>query len=144
MILSLEKLTIFGFNQRILTEDDFHKICDCERITVLEMDVSSSFYMSVAGQAFIVLSKKLKGLKKTFVEFHELAHHFLHGERNTTSAFYFNLLDSKNEFEADALALIALLPISSLSSFDFLEEHPNRYARKLYKDRQRLNFLYGV
>lgn len=100
--------------------------------------------MSVGGKSFIVLSKKLKGLKKTFVMFHELAHYFLHGARDTASAFYFNLLDDKNEFEADALALVALIPVSSLNSFQFLEDHPNRYARKLYKDRQRLKFLYEI
>lgn len=144
MILSLKKLSRYGFNRRILTEADFYRICEMLRITVLEMDVSRSFYMSVGGKSFIVLAEKLKGLKKTFVMFHELAHHFLHGARDRASAFYFNLLDDKNEFEADALALIALIPVSSLRSFDFLEEHPNRYARKLYKDRQRLYFLYGV
>ena len=144
MILSLEKLAPFGFNQKILTENDFYSICDSERITVLEMKVSASFYMSVRDKSFIVISNKLKGLKKMFVMFHELAHHFLHGQRDGTSAFYFNLLDNKNEFEADAIALIALLPLGELRRLDFLEEHPNRYARKLYKDRQRLNFLYGI
>ncbi len=48
------------------------------------------------------------------------------------------------EFEADALATIALVPKLALDSYDFLEEHPNRYARQLFKNRQKLEFLYGV
>ena len=143
MNFSLEKLKKYDFNRRILTETDFYRICAGEKIKVLELDVSASFYMSVSNESFIVLSKKLKGLKRTFVMFHELSHHFLHGGTDAASAFYFGLLESKNEFEADALALIALIPIEALESFDFLDDHPNRYARKLYKDRQRLNFLYG-
>lgn len=144
MKLFLTKLKRFGFNIRILTENDFYAICECEGIEVLEMDIAASFYMSVSGKCFIVLSKKLKGLKRIFVMFHELAHHFLHGGRDAAQAFYFGLLETKNEFEADSVALIAMIPLSSLKSFEFLEEHPNRYARKLYRDRQRLYFLYGV
>lgn len=144
MNLSLEKLTRFGFNRQMLTEADFYRICERENVTVLEMNVSVSFYMTVKGKAFIVLNARLRGLKRAFTMFHELAHHFLHGARHVESAFYFGLLDTKQEFEADALATVALLPLDALQTFDFLEEHPNRYARKLYRDRQKLNFLYGV
>ncbi len=144
MNLSLEKLEKYGFNHRILTEDDFYRICESEAIKVLELDAPTSFYFCASGQFFIVLQKKLKGLRKTFAMFHELSHHFLHGGRTIESAFFFGMLESKNEFEADALALIALLPIFQLKNFDFLDEHPNRFARKLYKDRQQLNFLYGI
>ena len=76
--------------------------------------------------------------------FHELSHHFLHGGRDKTQAYFLGLLETKNEFEADALAVIALIPLSALKSFDFLEENPNRYAKKIYKDRQKVYFLYGV
>ncbi|HEY0429016.1 MAG TPA: ImmA/IrrE family metallo-endopeptidase [Pyrinomonadaceae bacterium] len=141
----LEKLTSYGFNSRVLTEQDFYAICEAEKIEVLEMNVSASFYMNVLGESIIVLNKRLKGLKRTFAMFHELAHHFLHGGKNGTNAFFLGLLDSKNEMESDAIALIAILPVSALSNFDFLDENPrSRYAKKLYKDRQRLYFLYGV
>ncbi len=86
------------------------------------MQISTSFYMSAASESFIILSNKLKGLKKTFVMFHEIAHHFSHETRGAASAFVYNLLNNKNEFEADALALIALLPLGELKSFDFLDE----------------------
>lgn len=144
MKLILDKLKKYGFNRRELSESDFYAVCEKEKITVLEMEVSCSFYMNVGGKAFIVLKKNLRGLKRTFTMFHELAHHFLHGGRGVNQAFYFGLLDNKQEFEADRIALIALIPLSCLNSFDFLEDHPNRYAKKLYRERQRLYFLYGV
>ncbi|MET0752587.1 MAG: ImmA/IrrE family metallo-endopeptidase, partial [Pyrinomonadaceae bacterium] len=100
------------------------------------MDVSTSFYMSVLGEPTIVLNKRLKGLKRIFAMFHELSHHFLHGGKDAANAFYFGLVESKAEVEADALALIALIPLLSLGSFDFLDEHPNRYAKKLWRERQ--------
>ncbi len=144
MKFSLEKLSVYGFNKRFLTEHDFYRICESENITVLEMDVSTSFYMSVSGEAFIILKKKLKGLRRAFAMFHELSHHFLHGAKNATNAFYLGLLQNKAEFEADTLATIALVPRFALAPYDFLEEHPNRYARKLFRNRQKLEFLYGV
>lgn len=144
MIFSLEKLSQFGFNEKFLTEHDFYEICEQENITVLEMEVSTSFYMSVSGKSFIVLKKKLKGLRKTFTMFHELSHHFLHGGNRATNAFYFGLLNTKAEFEADTLATIALVPNFALRSYEFLDEHPNRYAKQLFRNRQKIQFLYGV
>lgn len=144
MKLSLEKLLRYGFNKRFLTEKDFYAICEQENITVLEMEVSTSFYMCVSGESFIVIKKKLKGLRRVFSMFHELAHHFLHGANRATNAFYFGLLESKVEFEADALATIALVPKFALYSYDFLEDHPNKFAHKVFEDRKKLDFLYGV
>jgi hypothetical protein len=45
--------------------------------------------------------------------------------------------------EADAIATIALVPKHGLSSYDFLEEHPNKFARKVFEDRKKVEFLYG-
>jgi Zn-dependent peptidase ImmA (M78 family) len=100
--------------------------------------------MSVNGKHFIVLKKKLKGLRKAFAMFHELAHHFLHGAKESANAFYFGMIESKQEIEADAMATIALVPKFMLNSYDFLEEHPNRFARQLFRNRQKLEFLYGI
>lgn len=144
MNLSLTKFNKYGFNEKPQTEADFYRICEIEKIIILEKDVTTSFYMNVSGKSFIVLKKRLKGLRRLFAMFHELAHHFLHGSRHAASAFYFGLLESKAEFEADALATIALVPRPMLRTFDFLDEHPNRYAKKLFRDRQKLYFLYGV
>lgn len=144
MNLSLEKLKPFGFNERELTETDFFEICERERIEVLELDIDNSFIMSAKGKSVIVISRKLKGLKRRFAMFHELAHYFLHGGRSLESAFFLGLLDTKNETEADAVATIAIVPRRSLECFSFLENHNNRYARKLFDDRQKIEFLYDV
>lgn len=144
MKYSLEKLKKYGFNERQLSADDFYNICEVENITIIEMETSTSFYMTANNKSFIILKKNLRGLRRNFTQFHELAHHFLHGGRGITGAFYFGLLDNTQELEADALALIALIPLPELKSYEFLEDHPNRYAVKLFRERQRLYFLYGV
>ena len=144
MNLSLHKLKKYGFNSRALTEKDFYQICERENITVLEEDVFTSFYMTVHGKHFIVLKKRLRGLKKLFVMFHEISHHFLHGGKDAANAFYFGLLQSKQEIEADAMATIALVPRYMLNSYEFLEDHPVKFARELFRNRQKLEFLYGI
>lgn len=144
MNLALEKLKKYGFNERFLTESDLLDICEQENITVLSCDVPTSFYLDVEGEYFIVLQKTLKGLPRDFALAHEISHHLLHCGATTDRAFFLNLLDSKNEVEADALATIALCPRRALYSFDFLEEHPNAFARRVFKNRQKLDFLYGV
>lgn len=144
MKLSLEKLAAYGFNEKFLTEADLLVICERENVTVLTLDVPTSFYLALENGFFIVLKKSLKGLQREFALAHELAHHLLHGGNNADRAFFYGLLESKNEIEADALATIALVPKHALESFGFLEEHPNHFARRLFKNRQKLNFLYGV
>jgi Zn-dependent peptidase ImmA (M78 family) len=51
--------------------------------------------------------------------FRELVHYFLHGANRGTNAFYFGMLQSKAEFEADAMATIALVPRFTLNSYNF-------------------------
>lgn len=145
MKILLNILKRYGFNIRALTEEDFYAICESEGIHVIETDVVTSFYMPVLGEPTIVLKKGLKGLKRLFVMFHELAHHFAHGGKDANNAFFFDMTISKKEFEADAIATIAILPLSSLENYDFLDEHPrSRFAKQLYKDRQKLWFLHGI
>lgn len=144
MKFSLTKLEKYGFNKRALTETDFYAICETEGVTVFEMDVPASFYFSILGEHFIVIKKRLRGLRKVFVMFHELSHYFLHGGKVAEKAFFFGLLESKAEIEAEAMATVALVPRYMLNSYDFLEDHPNRYARQLFKNRQKLEFLYDV
>ena len=44
--------------------------------------------------------------------------------------------------EADATATIVLVLRFILDSYDFLEEHLNRYSQQLSENRQKLEFLY--
>lgn len=144
MNLSLEKLSKYGFNQKALTERDFYRICEMEGVEVIEDPrVTNIFYMTFEGRPFIVLgnSTKHRGVKRLFAMFHELAHHFLHSQRHAANAFYFGLVESKQEFEADAFAAIALIPARDLGKPEILDEYPRGFARKIYNDRIRLGFL---
>ena len=144
MIISLKKLKRFGFNEREQREEDFYRICEIEKITVLELNVPTSFYFACNGEFFIVIKKTLRGIKKTFSMFHELAHHFLHGGSSKPNAYFFGLIESRNELEADMIATVAMIPKNKIGCLDFLEEHSNRFAKKIWKDRQKLYFLYGI
>lgn len=140
----LHKIKIKGFNKRSLDETDAYWICEEENITVIEAEVPTSFYFVCKGQAFIVLKKSLKGLKKLFDLWHEIGHHFLHSGREYES-YFFGLIESKNEVEANIFATVAICPKLALDNYDFLENHPrSRFARNLFKERQRLEFLYQI
>ncbi len=109
MLSSLMKLSHYGFNQRALTLEDFYSICESEKITVLVENIVTSFYMSVDGQKFIVLSERMSELKTLFIAYHEL-YHALFGEDERTHAQFFDLQDSAEERAADAFAAVALIP----------------------------------
>jgi Zn-dependent peptidase ImmA (M78 family) len=140
----LSKVKKYGINERPQTEKDFHEICEAEGIEVIWSNDKFSWYMTVEHEPFIVLPKRKRGIKLLFDMFHELAHHFAHYGDAPNQVFFHGLTDDKNEFEADMMALIALIPLKALDSFDFLEDNPSRFAKKLYKERQRLYFLYGI
>jgi len=144
MNLILRTVEKYGFNNKQLTEADFHRICETEGIRVVEMDVHTSFYLAAAGLRMIVIRRQLRGAAKLYAQFHELAHALLGHGRHGTAAFYHGLVSSHEEFEADALATIALVPRGALASNDFLDEMPTRFGKRLFRERQRLAFLYGV
>lgn len=144
MNLILQAIEHYGFNARRLTETDFFAICETERIAVLEREVPAAFTMSLLGTRTIVLRRRAKGLHRTFEMFHELAHALAHGGKSATNAFFFGLNESRAETEADAVATIALIPFADLAGYQFLDENPTRFGRQLWRDRQRIAFLYGL
>lgn len=144
MKLSLKKLSTYGFNQRPLSEADFYRICEEEYIEIIERFQSNTFYMVIEGKPFIVIGTRKRGLKRLYAMFHELAHHFLHAGRLLNEAFFYGQIENKQEFEADAFATIALIPYYKIGDFDFLEEHPNKFARRIFNDRKKIEFLFGI
>lgn len=141
-ILTKIQKNLPDFNTRSLTEDDFYTVCESENITVIEHDKPFSWWMTVEGKPFIVLNKRLRGLKRLYVMWHELGHHFLHFGSEANQVYFSELIKSKTELEADALAIIAICP--KQIGNDFLEENPTKFARKLLKEREKLLFLYGI
>lgn len=140
----IEKYAHLGVNREFLTESDFLHICESEGIEIIETAGRFSWYMTVENQPFIVLPRRLRGLRRLFAAFHELAHHFRHYGHAPNQVFFHGLTSDKEEFEADGFATVCLVPKAALESYDFLEDHPNRFARQLFKNRQKLEFLYGV
>ena len=147
MKLFLDKYKHLGLNEFVWTDDYIDRVVEGEGIEIINSSGKFSWYMTVENEPFIVLPRRLKGLRRTFALLHELGHHFRHYGETPNQAFFHGLhdvQDAKDEAEADAFALVALIPLDKIDSFDFLEEHPNRYARKLFEDRKKLKFLYGV
>jgi Zn-dependent peptidase ImmA (M78 family) len=142
----LHKERIDGFDKRSLDLTDGELFCAMEDITILELEVKTSFYFSCFGKRFIVLKKGLRALKKVFQLFHDIAHYLWHGGREASSqAFFYGLIEHKNEIEADAFATVALVPRTMLDNYDFLDLYPrSRFARELLRERQRLAFLYQI
>lgn len=141
MKIILDKLRPLGFNERPLTEADFYRICEQERIEIIWSEQKFSFYFSALGASCIVLPKRLRGLRLLFAAFHELGHHFTHLGCEP-AVMWLGMSHDKDEFEADALALVALMPKHSLKDQAFLDG--SRYGARLYNERLRLWFLYGV
>ncbi len=102
----------FGWNERELTEYDFFRLCRRFRIKVVEMPLSTGgFYYRVMGRDFIAVDSRLSQTKKLLVLFHELGHFLFHTpESGATANFHGVGRRTRQECEADAFALCALLP----------------------------------
>ena len=112
LLCTILNLTRRGFNSRRFTEQDFYDICLDERIEVVRQIIPTSYYMALLGRKVIALPKSFRGLRLEFAMFHELGHHFLHGDRATpVSAFaWMEGGDEEQEREANEFASIALYP----------------------------------
>ena len=125
-----------------MTEEDFWLICANEQVEIVWSQRRYAFYftdplLNIKG---IVLPDRLSGPKLLFAMFHELAHHFLHGGDEPCIAFQ-GLSDSKCEAEADAVALVALMPRKILPQLEWCDIEA--IGPKKWKARERLA-LYGI
>ena len=111
------------WNERPLTEEDFHRLCKRHKITVQEMPLRvSGFYYCVMRRHFIVIDSKLPPAKKLFVMFHEFAHYLLHAPFGTETASYHRIGHrNRPEIEADMFALCAMMPKDWVESEQFSE-----------------------
>jgi Zn-dependent peptidase ImmA (M78 family) len=114
MFFSLEKFSKLkiGWNERPLSEADFHRVCRRYGITVEELPLRvSGFYYCVSGRHFIAIDSKLPARRKLFVMFHELAHYLMHApDQNATASYHGVGRQTRKEREADRFALVALIP----------------------------------
>jgi len=121
-------LPIPGFGESPLTSEDFERACAREGIAVrrerIPDETARGYYSPGGGSPFIVIDARLRGRRKLLAEFHELAHHFLHGWRHDfRSELAWERLGGKRhytprqewaEMQADAAALLAVAPGLSL------------------------------
>jgi len=126
-----------------MTEEDFYRICEAEGIEIVWSDKKFSFYLCDPEFDIycITLPKRRKGLRLLRDMFHELGHHFMHIGNDPAAAFS-GLTDDRDELEADAIALVAMIPKHMLKEMAFLDG--SRFGDHLYNERIRLFFLYGI
>lgn len=113
MFFLVEVFERFGWNKRAFTEDDVLRICRRLKVQVVEYPLTGTpgSYMRVGGRAFITVDSRLRGVRRLYVMLHELAHHLLHVPPDATVAYFFRLRPhTKQEFEAEVFAAVALLP----------------------------------
>jgi Zn-dependent peptidase ImmA (M78 family) len=138
LLNSLDKR--YGIGSRPMAEEDFYGICEKEGIEILQSPEKFSFYFTMLDEHFIVLPKRRKGLRLLHAMFHELGHYAMHVGQEPEAAFLNG--HGKYEAEADAIALIAMIPKSRLKEMAFLDG--SRYGNHLYQERLRLFFLYDI
>ncbi|MEP7075410.1 MAG: ImmA/IrrE family metallo-endopeptidase [Acidobacteriota bacterium] len=107
-----------NWNSRVLTEDDFYRLCKRFRITVQEMPLSvSGFYYCMKKRHFIAVDSKLDRQEKLFVMFHEFAHFLMHTpDAGVTANFHGIGKKTRKECEADAFAACAMVPKTWIES----------------------------
>ena len=93
----------------------------------------------------IVIDCRLPAEKKLEACFHELGHHFLHGPIHS-SVFYKkkSLLIDRQELEAQAFAIIALIPLNLLKQIEMYPEMENDIPAHLLQQRRELYTLWNA
>lgn len=131
--LSPFTLPIPGWGKRRMTTEDFERVCQREGITVHRAVIGRGIrgiYFRRDGEPHIIITPRLRGTEKLRVEFHELAHYFLHdGERVSMREGEFIGSKFRNyskrltpaqewaEVEANTAAIVAIAPGFSLLLF---------------------------
>ena len=127
MNLSLETLKkhLPRLNEKIYGETDFYRLCRREKIKVYELPLQETifgYYSNYRGKAYIILNSRLDKTKRLEVGYHELGHHLLHAPVPESVFFDSQRLSNKQETEAQAFALLALVPATLLKQ---IEESPS-------------------
>ncbi len=123
------------FNEQALTEKDFWLICEKENIRVIETRLFvDGFYYCDGRQNFIYLNSALRGIFWLENAFHEIAHHFLHTPPRS----------QRQETEARAIALIAILPRGQLEELVSEADEFSEYAERILHERLEVLSIHGI
>lgn len=129
------------FNKIALTENDFWTQVKTNRIYVrVEPLLVDGYYEKKKRKHSIVLNCELRGVRFLHTAFHELFHFFLDGqfieEDEEITLFRSQIqIKTSRELIADALALIAVLPMPELEKLMREDLTENPYLMNLVRDR---------
>lgn len=125
------------FNERQVTENDCFFLVDLKHIDFTEMKLKRrGYHVFDDGIDYVFVKKTLRGLKWLETAIHELFH--------VITGAPMDEIHDKQQREVVALCLIALIPLPMMMDYRFLEENPTPYARRLFREREKVYFLYGV
>lgn len=113
---------------RSATEDDLFEFCVQRGITIEHSpEVSAGIYVMFAGEHFVFLNSKLRGLRMLHVAFHEIGHYLLHVPKGREfAAEFYQLHDrERSHCEAESVAALLLLPPRDLH---LVLQSPETYA----------------
>jgi Zn-dependent peptidase ImmA (M78 family) len=132
-----------GYNERVFTDDDFDLICEQCGIYVTEQKIKWHGYFTVCeGTPAIVINKRLRGVDRLVVAFHEVGHYLLHAPG---TAFFCNGSVSKSEYEAQRFAAWALIPRPLMEDKTLSEiQEEFGYPTALMRFRQRIFDQSGI
>jgi Zn-dependent peptidase ImmA (M78 family) len=148
MFFLTRKFKKLRLNRHVFSEADVLRICNESDVEIKEAEIEQEgFYLKIQGKGTIYINRSLRGLPWLYVILHELAHHLLHASNYQNAAFFCHKLqDSKQHHEAEAFALLAMLPepfLRRLLAGDLLNEL-EYYPKHLVVKRLRLLDLYGI
>jgi Zn-dependent peptidase ImmA (M78 family) len=148
MFFLVRKFKKIRLNRHVFTEADTLRLCAEYGLEIKETDLDQeAFYLKFQGKATLYVDRNLRGIRWLHVVLHELAHHLLHAANKQNAAYFFlDVQDSKQHHEAEAFALMAMLPepfLRRLLAGDLLNELDD-YPKELIEKRLRLLDLYGV
>jgi|GEM_PF-4056106 len=140
----MTSLRCYGIGVKPQTENDIPRLSKLLRIPILWTPGDFAFTYAIPdsiGRSFIGLPAKAKGIDLQFKAFHEFGHILSgHVGDEPEILWYDKLSRDKREIEADAVALIALMPVGS----DWQDIRTSRFGVRLYNERLRLYFTYGI
>ncbi len=102
------------WNVKVFTDSDFWMLCAAAEIVVHEAPLERhGFQLKQHSRHIIFINSRLSGAERSFVLWHEYAHHLLH----PPGVQFFHGYASLVEDEADAFAACALIPRPLLSHY---------------------------
>lgn len=134
MDFHVKKLKEIGWNERVLTEEDFDLCCQDEGVLVYNVKMPlDGLYGVIEDVPVILLNEQLRGVKRLEVAWHELGHHFF-----DSPAFCAFSKDTarKAQHKAQIIAVCALIPKPMLK--EMMRWHPaelSDYSENLLKFR---------